>query len=307
VACTEHSQCPESACHLGGPDQGSCFDVNDVVEVSDTSELAAAIEGAGAGGQLVVHLSPGTFDYTGFPIFYYEVGVHPTEIAFIGHNTTITGGATNLIATPPLFYVSGVEFSEGPFRALSNGGELWVDDSSFDGYQVAILGGHINMRRSQVRGLPGSTFATIDAESLTAANSDLGPSGSPLLHLSAEVDLRYVTMVGNTVGLECDNTTDGSVRNSILLNGGASIQGCYQLGLNNNAHDQPGQGLGGTVVEDYDPTWFVISGPSRFILSASGQEVFADIADWDEGDPLFDIEGDPRPTEMLGYPGVDEP
>lgn len=116
-----------------------------------------------------------------------------------------------------------------------------------------------------------------------------------------------MTLVGNTRGLTCETGVDGSVRNSILVNPGTSIGGCSGVGFVNNAHHQPGTGLGGTVVSDYDPGWFVISGASRFFLSESGQDVFEGIADWDEGDPLVDIEGDARPQDMPGYPGVDEP
>ncbi len=309
AACTEHSHCPESACHLGGPEQGSCFDIADVVEVSDTSEFTDAIEAAGSGGQLVLRLSSGTFDYTGFPGFYYQEGVTPQEIALIGDNTIMTGGATTLIFAPPLFYVSDVEFTTGPGRAISSSGDVWLDDTSFDGYGTALLGGNIHMRRSQVLGDPtGTDFGgTIAVDSLTATNCDLGPSGDPMLNVAGALDLRYVTMVGNVVGLDCGSETTGSVRNSILLNSGNSVQGCFGVGFTNNAHDQPGQGLGGTTVENFDPTWFVISDESRFLLSESGQLIFADIADWDDGDPTEDIEGDPRPTKSAGYPGVDEP
>ena len=32
-----------------------------------------------------------------------------------------------------------------------------------------------------------------------------------------------------------------------------------------------------------------------------------DIAQWDEGDPLFDFEGDAIPTDMPSFPGYDQP
>jgi hypothetical protein len=31
TGCTEHTQCPQSACHLDGPQQGACFETSDVV------------------------------------------------------------------------------------------------------------------------------------------------------------------------------------------------------------------------------------------------------------------------------------
>lgn len=306
VSCTEHSDCPESACHLGGPLQGSCFDTNDVVEVSDATELANAMDAATSGTQTVVHLLAGTYS-TGFSV---EKGV---EVALIGApGTTLTGGATNLVyQLGGLLYVQGIEFDSGPFRAISvtGGGQLWLDDVSIENYTTAlqVFDGSGTVRRCMFRGTTEAAIVDIsEGSSLVAENTDFGPQGDPGLFVAGAVDLRYVTLAGNQSGLACANQATGTVRNSILVNPSATdAGGCSgNLDFVDNASDSPGFGQD---VGPYDAGWFTISEGSRFYLSESGQEVFADLADWDEGDPLFDTEGDPRPTRERGYPGVDEP
>ncbi len=45
---------------------------------------------------------------------------------------------------------------------------------------------------------------------------------------------------------------------------------------------------------DTDPMWFNMPGSGDFRLSLAGAAIFNDIARWTTGDPLVDIEGDPR-------------
>jgi len=42
-------------------------------------------------------------------------------------------------------------------------------------------------------------------------------------------------------------------------------------------------------------------------LSAAGEAAIGEVADWDDGDPGADIDGDPRPMAANGFPGIDEP
>ncbi|MCA9709476.1 MAG: hypothetical protein KDK70_26785, partial [Myxococcales bacterium] len=59
VACTEHTECPMSACHLDGVDVGACFDPAQVVMIANTAELSDAL--ATVGGPAVFVLAPGTY------------------------------------------------------------------------------------------------------------------------------------------------------------------------------------------------------------------------------------------------------
>lgn len=300
AACTEHSHCPDSACHLGGPEQGTCFDVNDVVEVSTPEELLAAADTSTTSSQLVIRVLPG--DYTELGTIFTD----EAEVAFIGSpGTTLGGGYTNLFIGSGPVYISSVSIDEGPARAISID-NVWLDDVSIENYDIAVwltAGRTAHIRRSQFR---NTQVAVLEDASLTASNTDFGPQGDAALHIAGNVDLRYVTVAGNTVGLNCELTATGVIRNSILVNPGQTSQGFCDsvLTLSDNASDDSdlGQDVG-----SFDSAWFTISTGSRFFLSPSGETVFAEIADWDEGDPRFDIEGDPRPTRERGYPGVDEP
>jgi len=55
--------------------------------------------------------------------------------------------------------------------------------------------------------------------------------------------------------------------------------------------------------------WFVGYGAGNFHLQNDGLSLFADIAQWQPGDPLTDIDGDPRPTTAgaADYAGADVP
>ena len=63
----------------------------------------------------------------------------------------------------------------------------------------------------------------------------------------------------------------------------------------------------GTQVGDYDSSWFSPSITSPFLLSGEGEAIFDGIATWQAGDPELDVEGDARPQDGPGFPGVDEP
>lgn len=306
VACDEHSQCPDSACHLGGPDTGSCFDVADVVEVSDTAEFDAALDSITSGSQRAIHLLAGEYS----TLIAVDLG---EEVALIGEpGTTLTGGATNLIYhNGGRLYLHRLEIDTGPNRAIAVASDaaIWIDDVTVANYNTAlnVFGGSAIVRRSQFRGtqFEGGLVVINEGASLVATNSGFGPQGNPALSTAGELDLRYVTIAGNTQGVECFPQASGQIRNSILVNPGTTNVGC---GGNLNYIDNASDAFSfGEDVGAYDTAWFTISSGSTFFLSASGQAVFEDIADWDEGDPLVDIEGDPRPTKVRGYPGVDEP
>jgi len=55
--------------------------------------------------------------------------------------------------------------------------------------------------------------------------------------------------------------------------------------------------------------WFGSIDEGNLSLTADGQAEFTDIATWREGDPLVDIDGDPRPNEegASDFAGADVP
>ncbi len=55
------------------------------------------------------------------------------------------------------------------------------------------------------------------------------------------------------------------------------------------------------------PAWFVELGMNDFHLSAAGEGVFADIAMWQDGDPITDVDGDAIALGAPSVPGYDQP
>lgn len=307
VACVEHAQCPDSACHLLGPEAGSCFEVADVVEVTDAVEFQAEFGALGPGDQRVFRVSgalPGMGSYS-------LVGL---EIAILGDpGADLMGGFTNLFFIDPdsLLYVAGVRISDGANRAFNNAGGLWLDDVDISAFTVGVLSsGDLRVRRSRVTaeangGLDGVAIQL--AGSLYAENSAFGPDATVGLRLDdgASLDLRYVTIAGNETAAECGNQFAGAVRNSIVSSTtAASLTGCGSVDWIDTAVDEIGYG---EVIGGYDGGWFVDAPGGDFHLTAAGAVAIGDIADWDEGDPIVDIDGDLRPTKSEGRPGLDEP
>ncbi|MEM6996145.1 MAG: hypothetical protein AAF721_36900 [Myxococcota bacterium] len=307
AACTVHADCPDSACHLMGPEQGGCFDVADVEEVSDITELEAALT-IGAGSQLVINLTAETFTVGGT----FSVN---GEVAILGQpGTVITGGATNLFAfggDGQYLYVADVAVDTGPFRAFncSGAGGLWLDDTVVDGYALGVYSGcetHLRRGRYVSTDDTGAAVEMLAGGELFAENVAFGPGGEvPIRLTDATADLRYVTIAGNALSLICMGGASGTIRNSILVSptGGSITPGC-QLSFVDNAVDG-GFGFGDDVGV-YDPAWFVSPAVGDFHLTPAGQATFGGIADWDDGDPLLDVDGDPRPQDRAGFPGIDE-
>jgi hypothetical protein len=145
------------------------------------------------------------------------------------------------------------------------------------------------------------------AGSLIAENSALGPGATVGLRLEAGamVDMRYVTIAGNATAAECGNQFAGTVRNSIVSSVTAdSLTGCGNVDWVDDAVDEIGYG---EIIGSHNGDWFVDAAGGDFHLSAAGAVAIGDIADWDEGDPVVDIDGDPRPMMSEGRPGLDEP
>ena len=129
---------------------------------------------------------------------------------------------------------------------------------------------------------------------------------------STDVDMVYVTVAGNTATagvpatINCVQTVTGTIRNSVLVSGGASVDaaGCAQVTFEGNGADTDA-GPGNTNVGAMQASWF--TGANDFHLAPG--HPFGDVATWKTGDPAKDYDGDARPGTD-GTPdvaGADEP
>ena len=315
-ACTEHADCPDSACHLSGMTEGECFALAEVVQVPDASTLRTQVTNLIAGEPRVLRLAPTTFAFDDI----LEIGSAGTELAILGQpGAVFTGGPTN--GAPPLvsvsadsiLYLSAFTISEGPTNAInsSSGSILWLDDMRIVGYpNIGVSGagvGHI--RRSRIAA--DNTALRWQGDSLEMHTTSLGPGALTGLQTvnSPSLDVRYVTIAGNTTSLSCDASPgpSGVIRNSLLTTtADPAISGsaCDLLTYVGNAVDQAGYG---SLIEHYDSEWFSDAASSDFRLTESGAAAAGTPSTWGSGDPPLDIDSEPRPRDRAGAPGIDEP
>jgi hypothetical protein len=81
--------------------------------------------------------------------------------------------------------------------------------------------------------------------------------------------------------------------------GGSSV-GCVAAEFTNNVVDTPGLGDSNVVFEQLDPLWFDNLGEFDVHLDLAAP--FSDVAVWELGEPVFDLDDDRR----MPYPGLTE-
>ena len=166
--------------------------------------------------------------------------------------------------------------------------DSWVDRNSIGGIRVD---GGADLKVSNSLVALNGNFSTQDA----------------IVVEGASLELLYATVAYSPgVSVRCDAASQVTVRNSIMAAyEGSSVQ--CALSASYSAFDQDVGGTANVEVGAADPDWFedVFLGDAH--LTGVGHAVFAGIADWREGDPTHDIDGDPRPTEDGSYdtPGAD--
>lgn len=321
--CDEHDQCPDSACHLAGPDAGSCFSLDDVVEVQVPGAFPELLGQVGPGEDRVFVLSSGTYTIpdTG-GVGPYEIDGQ-REVAFIGNGATVLEG--NVGPNPGFFGGGGsdasqVYFSELDWNGAADGGnsgisllavglgaEFWLDDTTVRG-AFHLNGGTAHFRRSNLLSANATPFGFPDAGlqgsgSLYLENTSVDADPLTNVRVDGVLDIRYSTIVADDAFL-CGSETAGVVRNSIVLTGGSIADDCDGAMWSHNAVNTTGFGVS---VPAYDSDWFNATEDLRFRLSDTGEAVFSDIAQWEEGDPLEDAEGDERPTRGPSTAGADAP
>lgn len=320
--CTEHSQCPQSACHLSGSKQGTCFAMSSVVNVNSAAALLNAVNATSTTGESVIKLSAGTYTMTS------ELGPKG-ETAIIGQPGVVivdnmpppSDGRAAFIYSSETTYLAKFELqntsaNHAGFSGYS-GSIVWVDDVRIQGEATVILTyGECHVRRSSMYDC-GSGALAYYGGSLFIENSTIGPprSGSQTTGVGAisgaVLDVRYSTIVGHHWGVGCSiGQSGGRITNSIIASelNGYSIADDYgdcsqAFTLSNNAIDQPGYG---TSIATYNPNWFVGASTGNLHLSNAGKVAIPAVATRGSGDPIVDIDGDPRPASA-GYPGADEP
>ncbi len=148
---------------------------------------------------------------------------------------------------------------------------------------------------------PAATLPELDGLSRT---------GTPAIMVNtSSLDAVYSTFVaagagvgvGSNVpaGIVCVSAVAVNLRNSIVSNlrpMTPSISGCDDvLTASYSATREAAFGAGNEVVGLLDTEWFV-DWPGDLRLSNAGENVFADVAQWQTGDPTTDLDDNARPA-----------
>ncbi|MEM7160544.1 MAG: right-handed parallel beta-helix repeat-containing protein, partial [Myxococcota bacterium] len=221
VACSEHAHCPESACHLDGPDVGRCFDVGEVEMIADGTALVNAFDNVPDGGDRVLMLTGGIDDYTGVSVDFTT----NAEVAIIGDGTQILTGTSSgsflQNGSDSIVYFGSVSIGgnlSGSGLACS-GSSVWLDDSEVrnnDSVGLTVSGGcAAHLRRSVVSNNNG-TGATI---------SGSGTSIDLLNSMFSNNDGGGIEAAGATTQVVLKTSVIASNGNNSSLFGGLSLDG----------------------------------------------------------------------------------
>ena len=128
----------------------------------------------------------------------------------------------------------------------------------------------------------------------------------------ASIEVLYSTLIGDAASgqsLLCGPSATVLARNSIVGNYEGNPIECAQAEISCSLTTDDFPGAGNQNVGSLDTAYFVNYSTGDFHLNPSYAGTFAGIAQWQPGDPLTDLDGDPRPAidGASDYAGADIP
>ncbi len=176
---------------------------------------------------------------------------------------------------------------------------------------IRVDGGQLWVDRGRVIGNDGGGIVAENGAELVLRNCFVGgasPDVDAIAINGATLDMLYTTVGGGSVilaqtrALFCAGDANVDVRNSILvsLDDDPEVE-CVGAILTNSAIE--------SEVGVLDASWFGGYATGDFSLTPMGTTTFQDIAQWQDGDPLTDIDGTARPgtNGASDYAGADVP
>lgn len=302
VGCSDHEQCPDSACNLV---EGNCMDESAVIHVdgdgvADYDDLTTALTDQAGVPELTIILH----ELAG--LSYQESvvvdGVTVAILAAQGESPVLVGTGGNpgfTVTADARLYMRGVSASETPM----GGRGLEVD------------GGQAYLQQCRVVNNGGGGISVTAGGHLVLENSYVGGDVSDRVALAMDggtLEASYVTFAagfGNSAALTCADGAGKSVRNSLLVSRSGNPElACPNLTITTSALEAM---VGDNVaLGDVNVMWFVDFASGNFGLNAAMvPAIVATAATWQAGDPTTDIDGDARP-DVAGspdYAGADIP
>lgn len=344
TACTEHSECADTACNL---ETGACFapdyviyvdrvapcDVGDGTMAMPFCKISQAFEkmlGDDVALGWTIKIKSG--NYVEEPLVVPEGalvamsswdGIQPKIRATPGSGPTLSvANATKLFIDNLAFNLN--DESNGVVCASA---DVWIDNSRMasnanQGYESTDCNSRI--RKSVVFKNGGGGIASYGAGGTWITNSFVTSNGSPILEeyggirsaQGNEMHVNFSTVVNNVTlagprSLQCTpDAGPGDVRNSVLIAfGGMSSVDCAGGTFSNSALDEGkidgDTNLAVTVVDIM--TFF--NPQNNGVYTAKADTALKDLALWMTGDPRTDFDGTAR-TDADGSPefaGADKP
>jgi hypothetical protein len=300
VPCTEHSHCGDSACNLftGACVAGPVLTVGPGQPQPNLISVVTAL--GGSGGTIMVY--EGTYNETvtitggvvvaflanpgASPVWQRTLGAGAPQLRVTAASTVLLDGIelrTNASAVDPALRVDGAS--------------LWVD-------------------RSVVAQNLGVAVSAENGATLMLRNSFFG-GAADLVVLNAEmastVEIQYSTLgasLGDATAVLCDGGSMVTASDSIILSrGDGPGVVCPMFSANHSAGNEMLPGSDNEDVGVVVTTWFTSYNGGDFHLSVSGETAFMDVAEWNDEDPLVDIDGMSRSgaSGALEHAGADLP
>jgi hypothetical protein len=303
IPCTHQSQCPgDAGCDVVF---GSCLPADAVWHVDgdgghDFTTIAEAMAEIGDGsGTIILHENNFGQEY---PEGISFAGDHALAILNVGkqHPKLFTDDVSLAVSAGARVYARGLTLHGSIAVRATAGSHIEIDScrlGPLDEHALRLDDSVLVMRNSMLRGVWSVNFPAL---AITGTSS---------------IDISYSTIVslGEPAAMVCVGTmAPGSrIRNSLI---GKFADGeviyCSGVSFENNGLELIEWNKwkrGNTQIGDMSGTWFKDPPPGDLHLTPQAPVVLTTAAMWAEGDPLVDIDGDPRPgiEGALDFVGAD--
>lgn len=337
VPCIAHEECGIGACNFF---TGECLAEDTVIWV-DSSDGACSDSGGtesepfcslsdamveavqGNDGEAVIRISGGPYT-SGIVI---KAG-HKVAIIYGGAGSgfvSISGSGAPTIAVEPtaVALLDGLAIADNDSDdgLYSNNALLWIDRSRIQGNAGKGLSSELSSvvaRGVVITANTGGGISMVGKGSLLLENSFITENGSlqttngGLMAAGGDLNLVDTTVIGNkaTIGfagsVNCTGIDSATIRNSVLVSGGDSVD-CSGALIKNSLIDFASEESSNLHMQSNDA--MMLFSPSMDGVYRILEMEAAVVGEWSEGDPLADFEGDARPVgpEFADYPGADVP
>lgn len=344
TACTEHSECPDTACNF---ETGACNGLDYVIYVDRAAPCDGALGTMEAplckiGDAFAVMMANEQGVAAGWTI-KVKAGNYIEEPLLVPDGSVVTftrwgdgsvkvrapddAGDTMLIQNGSTVYLDRLEFkSNADFNGVvCAGSKVYADDVRFtanrlQGYESTDCDSKLN--RVVVFDNDSGGLASYGAGVTTVTNSyisgngsqNFGTYGGVLSAQGNEMHLIFSTVVNGLsqmgpTSLQCVDSGPTEVRNSVLIGFAAPSVDCPTAVITTSAVDEGAVDGDGNVIAVKADIMNFFDAPTAGVYPAKAGTPLQDLAVWKTGDPKVDFNGTARVNTDAGmdFAGADKP